>query len=255
MIMLRTPLGATLEVADAAATFASAADRFLTAGARAQAEGRDFLVALAGGETPRALYALLSDEAHASRLDWARVVWCWGDERCVPPRDAASNYRMAHEALLTRVPVSSARVLRVETEYPPAEAARRYERTLRGLFSTPEGAPPREPGRCFDLVLLGLGADGHTASLFPHSPALSERDAWALATPAPTPGPARVTLSARLIAAAHEVLLLVSGTSKRQALHATLFGADDPLRWPLQAIGEQARRLHVLADTEAAGQG
>jgi 6-phosphogluconolactonase len=240
-------------VAETRATFAAAADRFLQLGADAHAHGRDFVVALAGGETPRALYTLLADAAHAARLDWSRVVVCWGDERCVPPDDPASNYRMAREALLERVPLRTQRVLRVETEQAPADAARRYEETLRGLFATPTGPAPREDGRCFDLVLLGLGADGHTASLFPHSAALAEREAWAVVTPAPTPGPARVTLSVPVIAAAREVLLLVGGVGKRAALRGTLFGASDPARWPLQAIAERARSVEVLADPEAAG--
>ncbi|HEX6243051.1 MAG TPA: 6-phosphogluconolactonase, partial [Polyangiales bacterium] len=119
-----TPHGATLEVATTDATIVAAAERFLTAGAAVQAEGRDFVVALAGGETPRALYTLLADASHRTRLDWSRVVWCWGDERCVPADDSASNYRMAHEALLARVPVRAERVLRVETERAPEEAAR-----------------------------------------------------------------------------------------------------------------------------------
>jgi 6-phosphogluconolactonase len=248
-----TPIGASLQVAGTAATFAAAAERFLQAGARARAEGRDFRVALAGGETPRALYALLADAAHAPRLDWSRVVWCWGDERCVLPEDPASNFRMANEALLERVAVDRARVLRVETEQPPAEAARRYEQRLRGLFDTPQGPPLRTAGRCFDLVLLGLGADGHTASLFPRAPVLEEREAWAVAAPAPAPGPARVTLTVPVIAAASEVLLLVTGAGKKEALQATLFGARDPLRWPLQAIAAQAHNVRVLADTDAAG--
>lgn len=252
MSFVATPAGALLALADTRATFAAAAERFVEAATRAHAAGREFVVALAGGETPRALYALLADASYAHSLDWARVVWCWGDERCVPASDPASNYRMASETLFTRIPVRAERVLRVETEHEPAEAARRYEQRLRALFSTPAGEPTRAAGRCFDLVLLGLGADGHTASLFPHAAALAERRAWVLDTPAPTPGPARVTLSVPLIASAQEVLLLVTGAGKREALHASLFGPRDPARWPLQAITAQAQRVRVLADTDAA---
>jgi 6-phosphogluconolactonase len=250
MSVVSTPSGAALQVADTEQTFAAAAARVLEAGIAAQAEGRDFMLALAGGETPRALYARLAQAA--TTLEWTRVVWCWGDERCVPPTDVASNYRMVHEALLAHIPARGERVLRVETEHSPGEAAHRYEQTLRTLFVTPHGAPLREPGRCFDLVLLGLGPDGHTASLFPHAPALQERERWALDTPAPAPGPLRVTLSVPVIAAAREVVVLASGASKREALRGTLFGAHDPARWPLQAIAAEARSLTVLADRAAA---
>ncbi|HEX6239665.1 MAG TPA: 6-phosphogluconolactonase, partial [Polyangiales bacterium] len=119
---------------------------------------------------------------------------------------------------------------------------------------TPHGPPSRDPGRCFDLVLLGLGADGHTASLFPHSAALAEATAWAIDTPPPVPGPARVTLSLPLLAAGRERLLLVTGASKHGALQASLFGAPDPARWPVQALLERAGTLHVLADAAAGAQ-
>jgi len=130
-----------------------------------------FAVALSGGNTPRALYAKLAGEVLRSRIAWERWHFFWGDERSVPPDHADSNYRMAFEALLSRVPVPAANIHRIETERGPAEAAAAYETALRDFFAMPRGGFPR-----FDLVLLGIGEEGHTASLFPGSAALL---AWA----------------------------------------------------------------------------
>ena len=126
-----------------------------------------FTFALSGGSTPRRLYTLLGTEPHAARVDWPRVHVFWSDERCVPPACPASNYRMARESLLDRVPVLEPNIHRICGEADPAEAAAAYERELRQAFSAPEGPPRCTPGRCFDLVLLGLGEDGHTSSLVP----------------------------------------------------------------------------------------
>jgi 6-phosphogluconolactonase len=232
----------------AAALFDAVAERFVTLASErpSAATIAPFTVALAGGNTPRALYERLASAAFRPRIDWSRVVFAFGDERCVPPSDPASNERMARAALLDHVPAS---VLRVPTELAPPEAARAYERTLRALFRAPEGLPPRT----FDLVLLGLGADGHTASLFPGAPSLAEERAWALAAAPPMPGPERITLTLPVLAAARELLVLVSGGDKHAALAATLDGPHAPARYPLQALAARAAQLSVWADAAAAG--
>jgi len=159
----------------------AAAARFVSAaGTALRASGR-FVVALAGGSTPKALYALLAGAPWAGRVDWSRVHVFWGDERCVPPDDPASNYRMACEALLAHVPVSERNVHRIRGEDDPRRAAAAYERVLRETFATPVGPPRRAPGARFDLVLLGMGDNGHTASLFPGGTAVRETERWVVA--------------------------------------------------------------------------
>ncbi len=178
---------------------------------------------LAGGHTPRGPYARLASAPEAGSVPWENVRLFWGDERFVPPDHPASNYRMARETLLEEVHPPARNVFPMPTEAPDAEeAARRYERTLRGLF--PDSAFP-----VFDLVLLGLGADGHTASLFPGGPECEERFRWCVASLAPPkagrdpPGSApreRITLTLPVLNAARCVAFLVSGEDKRGALRA-----------------------------------
>src|SRR5688572_18199286 len=142
----------------------AAAQRFVVAGNTAiQARG-EFAVALSGGSTPRQVYARLATEPHVSSLDWSRVHILWGDERCVPPAHQSSNYRMTRETLLDHVPVPEANVHRIRGEDDPAEAAVAYERVLRAVLRTSMGPPRTDPGSRLDLILLGLGEDGHTAS-------------------------------------------------------------------------------------------
>jgi 6-phosphogluconolactonase len=167
-------------------------------------------VALAGGATPRGLYARLAEEPWRSAIDWRRVRIFFGDERCVPPDHPDSNHAMAVETLLSRVRVPRGAVHRIRGELEPARAAALYERTLRRVLG---GATPR-----FDLALLGMGADGHTASLFPGSPALDERARLAVAAVSPNPPRDRVTLTLRALNAAREVVFLVAGAKKAEAV-------------------------------------
>jgi len=159
---------------------AAAARVVSAARAAIEASGR-FVVALAGGSTPKALYALLAGAPWAGRVDWSGVHVFWGDERCVPPDDPASNYRMTREALLAHVPVSEQNVHRIRGEDDPRRAAAAYERVLRETFATPVGPPRHAPGARFDLVLLGMGDNGHTASLFPGQTAVRETERWVVA--------------------------------------------------------------------------
>jgi 6-phosphogluconolactonase len=226
---------------DPAALARAAAGLFADAARRAAAERGRFVVALAGGSTPRAAYELLAGPLGAD-VPWARVHVCFGDERGVPPDDAASNYAMARDALLARVPVPEAQVYRLEGEREPADAAARADALLRGLLG--DGG--------LDLALLGMGADGHTASLFPGSPALDERERWVVATEAPpgvTPRP-RLTLTLPALAQARHVVVLVAGAEKRDALRRAL--ADEPPLLPVARVrGREATTF--LVDAAAAG--
>src|SRR5688572_13083826 len=151
-------------VPDTAAIAREAAERIVAAANRAADEGRTFSIALAGGSTPKALYELLATDAYKSRIDWPKVEVFFGDERNVPPDHKDSNYRMAREALLSKVPIPGDNVYRMAGELDAGEAAKQYGQMLKEKFG--EGG--------LDVVLLGMGDDGHTASLFPHTPALNE---------------------------------------------------------------------------------
>lgn len=176
------------------------------------ARGRAALV-LAGGRTPRRAYELLAMAA----LPWERIWIYWGDERCVPPDDAASNYRMAREALLSRIAIPQANVRRIAGEAPPEEAAAAYEREVDAALAE---AP-------FDAVLLGMGADGHVASLFPGTTAMAERERRVVATFVPRLSAHRVTLTLPALATSRTVTFLVAGADKVPALERALRGAPD----------------------------
>lgn len=211
------------------------------------ARGR-FTLALAGGSTPQALYTLLARPPYAARIDWERTIVAFGDERCVPPDHPQSNYRMAHTALLAHVPLPSAQILRMEGELAPAQAAERYEAALRAAF-------PDQPWPRFDLIVLGLGDDGHTASLFPGTAALHERERWVVANYVPQLATWRLTLTAPAINAASQIAFLVAGANKAQTLRAVAHGPYQPERLPAQAIRPQDGALTWLVDAAAAGQG
>jgi 6-phosphogluconolactonase len=212
----------------------------------AVAERGAFHVALSGGSTPKRLFQLLAARGRDA-LPWDRVDLWWGDERAVPPDHADSNFGMAREALIEPLRLDAARVHRIAGELDPDAAARSY---ARALLET-AGAPP-----VLDLVLLGLGPDGHTASLFPGSPALGETDRWVVANPVTSPlvggAATRITLTAPAINAARRVRFLVAGADKAAALAAVLDGPRDPARYPAQLIAPAGGDLAWLVDDAAA---
>lgn len=220
----------------------SEAARAIAAELRAAAEefGRATL-ALAGGETPRALYELLPPRPES--VPWERVHVYWGDERYVPHDDPQSNYRMAQETLLDRVPVPAAHVHPMPTEAPdPDDAARAYERLLAEEF----GELPR-----FDVLILGLGADGHTASLFPDSAALDERERWVIPSLASYEPCQRLTLTLPVLTNARALHFLVAGAEKRQALSCAL---GEPSRsCPASLVRPTDGALTWWVDEAAAG--
>ncbi len=182
-----------------------------------------------------------------SSVMWSRVQVLWGDERCVPPHHAESNYRMARETLLDRVPVPAANVHRIHGEDDPASAAKAYEATLRALLRRPAAAR-------IDLILLGLGEDGHTASLFPGSAAVHEQTRWVMAAHAAAGSMWRITLTPAVINAAAEVLFLVSGAAKAGILRRVLEGPRRPQSLPAQAIAPTNGRVRWCVDAAAAAE-
>ena len=223
-----------------------AAERVIAAADRAVAEGRTFSLALSGGSTPKALYELLALDPFRSRIDWAKVEVFFGDERNVPPDHKDSNYRMAREALLSKVPIPGDNVYRVAGELDSNEAARQYGQMLKEKFG--EGG--------IDLVLLGMGDDGHTASLFPETAALDETKHRCVAhyVEKSTTGKSwRLTLTAPFINRSREVLILVAGASKAKPLVEVLEGPRDPQRLPIQLIQPADGKLSWLIDAAAAG--
>ncbi len=219
-------------------------EAFVAAGRRRVTDRGRFVVALAGGNTPRLLYEFLARECRES-LPWDRVHFFWSDERYVPPGHPDSNYRMAREALLDHIDVPPANIHRPETDLDdPDEAARRYERELQELL----GDDPR-----LDWVLLGLGEDGHVASLFPGSPLLSETERLvAVVHDSPKPPPTRLTMTLPIINDASEVHFLVTGEAKAEAVRATLEGPRDSRHVPAQAVQPAEGTLTWWLDSDAA---
>ena len=230
------------EVFGAAADFVSERMR------RAVAQRGACALALAGGSTPRKLYELLASDSWRGGIPWEELDVFWGDERCVGPDDEESNYRMAREAMLAKTPVKPERVRRMVGEHPdPRTAASDYAELLRGsLPLTPAGLP------CFDVVLLGMGDDGHTASLFPESPALDVTDQWVAAHYVEKLAAHRMTLTYPVLNAAAAVLFLVTGDSKSEALREVLEGERKPRRYPSQGIQPVGGTLIWLLDRAAA---
>jgi 6-phosphogluconolactonase len=201
-----------------------AARRFADAmRAAVDARGR-FVVALSGGSTPRALHARLVAMG-ADALPWARAWVIFGDERCVPPDDPASNYGMARDTLLSHVPVPESHVLRMEGERGPDDAAERYEALLRGMAARLDAG---DDDPLLDLMLLGVGTDGHTASLFPGTPALDETERWVVPGTAPVAPHQRLTLTFPALSRARQILVLAAGADKRDPVTRVL-GGDDTL--------------------------
>ena len=238
---------------DAGELMRAAAVVFVESAAAAVRDRGRFLVALSGGSTPNALYDLLASDDYRGRVEWPRVEVFWGDERCVPQDDPASNYRAARERLLDRVPVRPEHVHAIDGG-DPTEAAGTYERVLRDRFATSTGPPRVEPGSRFDLVLLGLGSDGHTASLFPETGALDETSRWVVAQEVTGAAAAsrRITLTPLVFNAAADVLFLVTGRDKAEALRQVLEGSREPRRLPARAIAPCRGRLRFFVDAEAA---
>jgi 6-phosphogluconolactonase len=205
-----------------------------------RARGR-FSFVLSGGETPKRTYELLAESID---MPWARTHVFWGDERCVPATDGRSNYRMACEVMLKRVPIPKEQIYRIDCGQGAAVACREYESVLRGFF---EGGVPS-----FDLILLGLGADGHTASLFPGAGFALGSEKWVIETTSPGAPLSRVSFTPELINQAREIIFLVNGTAKASILKRVLKVTEPLDRLPASAIVPVVGRLTWMVDRGAA---
>ncbi len=226
---------------------AAGADLFIQLAAASIAARGRFVAALSGGSTPKTMFALLATEPLVSTVDWAKLHLFWSDERAVPPDDEQSNYRMAREALLDRVPVLPEQVHRMPAERSPLSlAAEEYAAEIRRVLNQETGGTPR-----FDLIMLGMGEEGHTASLFPNTEALNDQH---LVAPnyVPKLDAHRLTFTPRLINAAADVLFLIAGAGKADALQAVLEGPREPHRYPAQLVAPEDGAVHWYLDTAAA---
>jgi 6-phosphogluconolactonase len=234
----------TLRVCDGAQALAELlADAFVSAARDAVAARERFAVALAGGSTPRGAYELLAIEPRRSQVSWDAVRFYFGDERCVPPEDPESNYGMARDALLAPLGVPQTHVHRMRGEIPPAQAAVEYALILRETL----GEAPQ-----LDLCMLGIGADGHTASLFPGHDPLTDDDDLVRAVYGEAVEMWRLTITPKVINSSREVLFGVSGAQKAAALRAIREGPYDPVRYPAQIVRPHGGRVVWIADAAAA---
>lgn len=209
-----------------------------------------FTLALSGGSTPRRTFEILASETNSGRVDWQKTYIFWGDERNVPPDHPESNYRMARLALLDHVPIPAENIFRMQGEITPQNAADVYEGILRAHFANVRSGQP--PTATFDLVLLGLGSDGHTASLFPDTNALAETDRWVTANFVPQLETWRLTLTFPCINAARNVTFLVSGESKAERLRQVIHPSGKPADLPAALVRPQRGKLVWLVDEAAA---
>ena len=226
----------------------AAATQFVSAAERAQTVHERFTVALSGGHTPRDLFRTLVDE-YGTTVDWVRTQVFWGDERCVPLNDVENNAHMARLSLLDHIPIPLNNIHRMQTEQPPEAAAEDYEGMLRRYFGARGLQQPR-----FDLVLLGLGPEGHTASLFPGSPALHETERWTKAVYVEKLDSWRVTLTPLALNAATKVIFLVVGEEKAAILKQVLSDPKQPDLFPAQVIDPPQGEVLWIADEAAASQ-
>lgn len=207
-----------------------------------------FVVALAGGSTPKSLYRLLASEDFRGQIDWRKVFFFFGDERNVSPEDAESNFRTAHENLLQPLKIDAGNIFRWQTELGNAETiAEKYEETIKSFFDLRENEFPR-----FDLILLGIGDDGHTASLFPQTEALNETNKIAVANPVEKLNTTRLTLTFPAINNAANIVFLVGGENKAEVLRAVLHGETEPGKYPSQNVKPKNGSLFWLLDRKAA---
>ncbi|PWB70094.1 MAG: 6-phosphogluconolactonase [Anaerolineales bacterium] len=209
------------------------------------ARGR-FLVALNGGSTPNRLFQLLASD-HREKIDWSKTHVFWGDERCVPPDDPGSSYGQAYTAFLSQVPILDSNIHRVKAELTPAEASIDYVNTLRGFTSPPLDVPR------FDLVYLGMGEDGHTASLFPGSPVDVTESVIAVTAQYQDRPANRVTMTQRVFNQACMIVFMATGAKKAVTLAEVLSGRYNPELYPAQRIEPKEGKLIWLVDEEAAG--
>ena len=226
------------------------AAQYLVDGIRSSAAARGKArIAISGGNTPKHTFELLAEpsEPYREQIPWNRLELYWVDERCVPPDHPDSNYRMTREAMLDQAPLDKTQIFRIQGELEPDEAAAKYEFDIRQSFRLEGAELP-----VFDMVLLGMGPDGHTASLFPHTEGLHEMMRIAIANHVVQKETWRVTLTRPVINRARDVFFLIEGADKVDALKAVLLGPYDPETYPSQLIQPASHRITLLLDSTAA---
>lgn len=242
---------------DAAALAGNIADRIVAAAHTAIAQRQRFTLVLSGGSTPERTFKLLAAPPRRDQIDWSRTWLFFGDDRCVPHDDPRSNYNLANQSLLTPAGIAPDHVLAVPTDsLTPEQSAAAYESMLRNFF---DNAPAADESAnrnfpAFDLILLGLGDDGHTASLFPGKPSLNEQNAWVTwSPPGVLPPPVdRVTFTFPLINAAREAMFLVSGPAKATIVHQVLDESPDIQKHPSSGVQPAKGKLTWMLDEPAA---
>jgi 6-phosphogluconolactonase len=210
------------------------------------ASHRRFTIALSGGSTPKKLYTLLGEEPYRSQIDWSLVDIFWSDERCVPPDDKESNYWLAQQVLLSKISLPANQIHRMPADQTDRNAASyAYTLEMQQTFGS-DGVP------AFDLIQLGMGPEGHTASLFPHQPSLHEQQRLVMPVSVPKPPPDRLTFTPRLLNAAKHVLFLVTGAEKQDAVRNVLEGDYQPDEYPAQIVQPAKGEVTWMLDTAAA---
>lgn len=234
---------------DSAALARRAAEELVAAAEQAVTRRGRARIAISGGSTPKAAFQLVADPSQPflKRMPWEKLDLYWVDERTVPPNDAESNYRMTREAMLDRVPLKPEQIHRMEGELEPEVAASRYESLLRNTFRLEGAETPR-----FDLVQLGMGDDGHTASLFPHTDAINEIGRLVTANQVPQKDTWRITLTWPVINQASSVFFLIGGSNKAELVKEVFTGPRDPERLPSQLIWPTSGILTLILDRDAA---
>ena len=246
------PVQLDLKVYDHIDEVTHATCEYVTAGLEHAVASRGLArLAISGGSTPKPVFEMLADPAqpYLARVPWAKTQLFWVDERCVPPADKESNYGMTKSAMLDKVPLPTANVHRMEGELDPEEAASRYESEIRNVFKLEGAETPT-----FDMVLLGLGPDGHTASLFPHTEGLNEMSRIVMANHVPQKDVWRLTLTWPVITQARLVAFQIEGEDKAAMVRTVFAGAYDPETWPAQLIRPASGTLTLLMDRAAAAE-
>lgn len=233
-----------------------AAEKFVEMASEAVEYSEKFVVALAGGSTPKSLYQLLGSDEFKNKIDWSKVFFFFGDERDVSPDDGESNFRMANENLFQPLKTADENIFRWQTEIENAEKiAEKYAETIDNFFSlrkSPSAQADDSYFPQFDLILLGMGEDGHTASLFPFTEALRETEKLAVANPVEKLAATRLTLTFPVINNAANVIFLIKGADKAETLRTVLQGESQPEKYPSQNVKPSGGNLFWLVDGEAA---
>ena len=223
----------------------AAADYIANVAQESIASHGHFTLALSGGSTPKKLYGLLATEPYRSQIDWEKVQIFWSDERCVPPDDTESNYHLAQEVMLSKLPLSPNQIHRMPADEADRNAAsEKYSQEMQNVFG--EVLPH------FDLIQLGMGPEGHTASLFPHQPSLHEKQRQVIPVIVPKPPPPRLTFTPPILNAARHILFLVTGTEKADAVQAVLQGDYQPDEYPAQIVQPPQGEVTWMLDNPAA---